>query len=70
MVNKFSSSAFSLVQHKKVFSIAFIGILLFSMLLVSVLQPVVNAQSSNLFGDGFENGNFSAWTGTVGAVGV
>ena len=41
-----------------------------SVLLVSGLQSVVTAQSTNLFSNGFENGTFSAWTGTVGAVGV
>ena len=70
MANKFSSSSISWIHNKKVFSILCICVLFSSVLLVSGLQSVVTAQSTNLFSNGFENGVFSAWTGTVGAVGV
>lgn len=70
MINKFFSPAFSSIHHKKAFSILCVGILLFSFLLVSTIQSVVTAQSSNFFADDFENGNFLAWSGYVGAVNV
>jgi cell division septation protein DedD len=51
-------------QKKKIFIILTITLLLLSCLPLFSIQTYADAQATTLFSDGFENGNFSAWTAT------
>ena len=69
-MNHHKSSFLSKFQKKHVIITLIIGILLFSTLPLFNIITYVGAQST-LFSDGFESGNFSAWTGAkVVASGV
>ena len=62
MSRKILGSLSSKSQKKNVFLTLIVAALLFSSLLFFNIQTYVGAQTT-LFSDGFENGNFNAWTG-------